>query len=354
VTSARRPVLSGAVLVAVLGVARPGPAGAGDRSDPTSPSWSPEGSEIAFAYGSFPRFRIATAPSAGGGSLRTISSMTTDDGCCDPLLRAAGGRILFVADFGLRSVRASGGKPTRLFSGTPWFILSPNRETVALTDGCGCGHAPDAVALLNVTGGKRRVVPRPARASDEIDGFSPDGTELVFTRFASLSTGRAETTLMAVSVRGGAPVPLASSGLVGAASVPAGATRVQWSSDGRWVAFVRGLKLETTSAAGGAVHVLATHFGADAFSWSPDSRLVAYDCCSNRPVQNLITVDPRGTHRTVLWTNPSLHWLSEDSLDRPQWSPDGLRLEFSARAGPGSPIHVWTVEAGGHGLRRIA
>ena len=67
-----------------------------------------------------------------------------------------------------------------------------------------------------------------------------------------------------------------------------------------------------------------------------------------------MTVDPQGTHRTVLWNDPSLHYLNEDSLDWPQWSPDGSKLVFMARSGPGyPPIQIWTVGADGSGLARI-
>jgi len=49
-----------------------------------------------------------------------------------------------------------------------------------------------------------------------------------------------------------------------------------------------------------------------------------------------------------------LHYLSEIGLDRPQWSPDGSRLVFLARSGPGyPPIHVWIVGANSRGLKRI-
>jgi Tol biopolymer transport system component len=68
-----------------------------------------------------------------------------------------------------------------------------------------------------------------------------------------------------------------------------------------------------------------------------------------------MTVAPQGTQHTVLWTNRSLHYLSEDSEDRPQWSPDGSKLVFMARVGPGyPPTQIWVAGADGHGLTRIA
>ena len=101
--------------------------------------------------------------------------------------------------------------------------------------------------------------------------------------------------------------------------------------------------------------MLVAHFAAGGFSWSPDSTRLAYACCSNHQNQQFFTVSPDGTHRTLLWKSPSLHYLSEDSVDRPQWSPDGSKLVFLARTGPGyPPIQVWIVGADGTGLKRIA
>jgi Tol biopolymer transport system component len=350
-----RLMIRGSTVVVVALVFAAGGVGAGTQPDATSPNWSPDGGEVAFAYMDSSRYRIVAAPTVGSGPIRTIYAAKNADGCCDPMQWAAGGKILFVTNYTLMSLPASGGKPTRLFSSTPWFILSPNREVAAFTDGCGCGHAPDAVGLVNVSGGKPRVISKPAKASDEIDSFSPDGTEIVFTRYRAVNDGLVgQPVLMAAHLGGGAPVPLSKSGLLGAASLPAGARQVQWSPDGHWIAFVLGLKLEVVSTAPGTPRVLATHFGADAFSWSPDSALLAYDCCSNKPTRRLMTVDPLGAQRTVLWNDSSLHFLSEDSLDWPQWSPDGSKLVFMARSGPGyPPIQIWTVGADGSGLARI-
>jgi Tol biopolymer transport system component len=68
-----------------------------------------------------------------------------------------------------------------------------------------------------------------------------------------------------------------------------------------------------------------------------------------------MTVDPQGTHRTVLWNNPSPHYINEDGFDWPRWSPDGSKLVFLGRTRPGyPPTQIWIVGADGHGLTRIA
>jgi Tol biopolymer transport system component len=45
----------------------------------------------------------------------------------------------------------------------------------------------------------------------------------------------------------------------------------------------------------------------------------------------------------------SVNWVSDDSWDRPQWSPDGTKLVLMAQGGG-----VWVVGADGAGLHRVA
>ena len=341
-------------LVVAAGVASV--AGAARTTEHADPTWSPDGTQIAYTAGSSGRSRLVVA-TASGNVLRTLYSSA--DGCCDPIRWAAGNRIVFASNYHVMSVPSTGGKPITLTDQSDWYILSPDRGTVAFVDGCDCGHAPDAIGLVDARGGSPTIIPKPDNATDSIDGFSPDGTELVFTRYPFDKAG--PSTVMVASVKGGMPGPVAlgSSGLIGAAHVPAGAERVQWSPDGKWIAFVRNLRLEVVSTSGGTARVLATKFGAHAFSWSPKSNRIAFDQSfgKNPPAvsnSRLVTVDPRGRHRVVLWRDPALHYLSNFSIDWPQWSSDGSKLIFMAIRGPGRPpAHIWVVGANGRGLKRI-
>lgn len=319
--------------------------------DAANPTWSRDGSRIAFA---------SVGP--GHGALVTVrpdgtdahSVLTRGDDCCEPILWGAGNRILFSANWQLFAAPAGGGRPQKLFGNTPWFILSPNGETAAVDDGCACGHAPDAIAFVDVRGGTPAVVvDKPKDATDAIDGFSPDGTLLVFSRarFNGDSGPVPPPVPMAVRVGSRTPVPFAQSGLVGANAVLPGATNLQWSPDGRWIAFAGAGGLRVVSTRGGATRLLAPVPRYGSFAWSPTSKLIAYTTEPGRG--RLATVDLRG-RRHVLWTNPSLHYLSNDSWDRPQWSPDGTKLVFMAVAGPGRPrAHIWVVGADGNGLHRV-
>jgi Tol biopolymer transport system component len=326
------------------------------------PSWSPDGTHVVFAYSrgfTVEAYRIVEAP-AVRGPVRTIYA-AENNGCCDMIRWGAAGRIVFITNDTLTSLTVSGGKPTKLFSSTPWFILSPNRETAAFDNGCACGHSPDAIGLVSVRGGKRVMIPKPANVTDDIEGFSPDGTKLVFTRTPWNYNGNAKgrPMLMVERLRGGTPVPLARSGLIGSSFLPANAAEPQWSPDGRWIAFADAGKLEVVSTTGGKPRVLVPSIPQfEFFSWSPNSTRLAYvaDRIGKAPaygsVTRLATVDLQG-HRKQLWKSTSLHYLS-DYRDRPQWSADSSKLVFLARSRPGNPAHVWIVGAEGHGLRRIA
>jgi Tol biopolymer transport system component len=319
----------------------------------TDPTWSPDGKDVAFAYTGTSTYRIVTAPSSGGGPIRTVFSGRYGDGCCDPILWSAAGQIVFDSNFTLTTVRPSDGKATRLASNISWFILSPNGATAAF-DGPQ-GHSPSGIGLVNVTGGKPVSVPRPASVSDAVDGFSPDGTGVVFSRLPSSSSGPVQPTLLVEHVHGGAPVPLSKSALIGSAQVPADAVQPQWSPDGRWIAFLRLGKLEVVPTVGAGTPRVLAGWVVGGFSWAPNSKLLACFCGSNREHVRLTTATPQGTHRIVLWTNRSLHYRTLDSWDRPQWSPDGSKLVFLASVGRGNPsAQVWVVGANGSGLTRVA
>jgi hypothetical protein len=339
------------ILVLVAGSAG---AGAARLPEAANPSWSPDGGQIAFAYFGVPLERLEVMGADGSGKHALYQSR---NGCCEPVLWGASGRVVFVDDYRLFTVPESGGRPTELFEGTPWFILSPDRAAVAFDDGCGCGHQPESVALVDVRGGTPIVVPRPKNATDEIDGFSPDGTELVFTRRPWNDNGNAKgkSVLMVEHLHGGRPVPLARSGLIGSSFLPAGATAPQWSPDGGHIAFVLGGKLEIVSTKGGAPIALTPAETFSSFAWSPTSTRIAYAVRASKRKLELATFDLHG-HRTVV--SGAVNWVSGRSEDRPQWSPDGTKLVFMGLVGPNvpgrPPAGVWVVNADGTGLLRIA
>ena len=148
------------LLVVLASVIQVGSAGSADlwtiNSDPV---WSPDGASVAWGEvgPAGNRYRIETAAATATSTPHTIYSAKAVDGdCCHSLTWTGSGRIfLQIANNTLLSIPATGGSPMVLFRATAsGYILSPNQETVAVVDGCGCGHATDKIAFVNVGGAR--------------------------------------------------------------------------------------------------------------------------------------------------------------------------------------------------------
>jgi Tol biopolymer transport system component len=308
-----------------------------------------------------------------GGAVRTIHAG-------NPVLWAPGGRIVFWSgnNGNWYSIDLRGGKPKRIVvpSGAYSPIVTPNREYLAFITNCGTPHCPFGIALLKLTPGRNPVeLSSPGGdGNDRILGFSPDGKQLVFSSSPWTDPGfpgppPGPPVLMAVRLSDGNSVPLAQSGIPGGSLVPNDVEEAHWSSDGRWVAFVEGPSLgqaqtlevvPTTGETPPRVLGTCPHpgFFLSGFSWSPTSKLIAYDCTnyltSRLGSGQLMTVKPDGTDLT----NPlSEHRLTPFSYyegePKPQWSPDGSRLLFLAQRFGHRSIHVWTIRPDGHDLTRL-
>jgi Tol biopolymer transport system component len=251
------------------------------------------------------------------------------------------------------------------------FILTPNRSYAAVMTDDSDPHTAWGIALVRLRPGRDPAVLRSpliaeeqASVYDTILAFSPDGRQLVFSRFSWDGWNAGPPALMAIRLGGGDSVPLAQSGIPGASLVPNDAQQVQWSPDGAWVAYAErnstngNQSLEVVPTSGASTpRVLATCSTDSAlrFSWSPTAKSIAYNCTpgTNWTGGQFMTVSPDGTHLTDLLKGRPLAYVWHFGLAGPQWSPDGSRLLFLAHRISHRTVHVWTVRADGHDLTQL-
>jgi Tol biopolymer transport system component len=249
-----------------------------------------------------------------------------------------------------------------------WFLLSPNREYAAVTTQDGGGvHNPFGIQVVQMKPGRDPVVLQmqiSGEQTDQVLAFSPDSRQLVYRHCQDMGppplNGCFASELMAAPLPGGTPVPLAQSGIPGAGLVPSDVQQVQWSRNGRWLAFIENGSLEVVPTTGAsAPRILATCVAPNVlseFSWSPTSKLVAYDCLYSQSTDllgRLMTVRPDGTHRTNLLANRLLKYAPVFGERMPQWSPDGSRLLLLGSYTDGLQRHLWSIHPDGRHLTRL-
>ena len=354
-----------------------------------SPSWSPDGSRIAFVDG---QRRVATM-AADGSDVRPIAPgrlpAWSPDGRTVAYLTTGpdSGENVTVAG-------ADGTAPRRLFSASRILSAiswSPDGTRLALqaerSTGSGGDSAP-AIIAVPLEGAAR---PLTNGAADAEPSWSPDGGRIAFVRAGRIFT---------VAATSGAVTPLT--------RPPTGLTdaRPTWSPNGSRLVFARGRgrprELFVVAAGGGPARrvrredVHAEIQPDDLISWTSDGRSVIYSSQLVDNDRDIYTVEPDGSRLKRLTANDvseyapayspdgrwiafvrELHygreevneelfvmradgshvrrltyWRSED-LD-PAWSPDGSRILFVRRTrGVDALLSLYTIEPDGTGLHRL-
>jgi Tol biopolymer transport system component len=295
------------------------------------------------AYGEWPWGTLVH--STRSGSTRTLDKVTVcqgkdADAFLDLQALPDGSGAIFAADCvppnDLFSVQPDGSGLTRLTQTNADELdpsLSPDgtRLTFARVDGADCVGCTHQIWTTNLDGSGAHSVQLPSTTNailqDDRPSFSPDGTQLVFSRWYAPITGDTSA-LYTAPASGGAATPLHLAG-----GVPAwGPTRIAFDTQG---------KIDTAKPDGSAAQAVIA--GDYVPAWSADGRLAVIKWSGGF----WITL-PATKQRLAL---PG---LQAPTFTAPGlvWSPDGSHLAFTA-ADKDGVSDVWVIGVDGTGLTRV-
>ena len=365
----------------------------------TSPSFSPDGKQIAYAWdGNRRNFDIFVKPIDGGVPRRLTDSAAHEidpawspDGHQLAFLRvfpqktelivipSTGGVEKVIADLGPEAMRWHPEEPEQNGAGGPSW--SPDGSSLVVSAPSGSG-APRGLVEIRMDGQRIPLTSPPAGISDFTPRISPSGKFVAFTR----NWGAGSFDLFLVPLRGGNPVRLTfdsreiqgeswldrdtllySSNRLGnfrlwqerrwassPLSVAVGGAQPQWpavSPDGHWLAFV-----EPVSAA--SIWRLNLSAGQD---FAPESFLssAARDYSPNfSPDRKKVAFVSDRSGSAQIWIADSdgldvkqLTNFRGSSLGSPHWSPNSRRLVFDG--GLNKEVAIWLVDADGGNLHRM-
>lgn len=340
-----------------------------------SPVWSPDGRRVAFWSERFDggtEVRALYVMRADGSRQRrlTPAELSVSGGAEPPSWSPDGSRLAFSADSPMGSgvwvVRADGSDLFLAAGGGSEPAWAPRSNQIAFVSGSG----PDAhIALINSDGTGRRTL----TAGDDIDrlpAWAPDETTLAFVR---IDRGLATGELYRMRVDGTQLTRLAPSNTELVAQAPswapdgrritfshagrvfvvspdgsgllelAGGTLPSFSPDGRRIAFVRDSALVVINSDGSGARTLRNVKG-DFFTsgprWSHDATTLVFSTARERLDHDLYSVGADGRR---------LRRLTNNAVDErlPAWSPARRRIAF-VRGG-----HIFVMNESGGRPRRI-
>lgn len=300
---------------------------------------------------------VWVAPREAGGSDLVVSrpgavapTRLTNDGALDrhPALSPDGRQVAFTSDRGgnhdIWVVPVTGGPPRQLTNhpgddANPTW--SPDGQQIAF-DSTRNDPAGEIYRMPSAGGAAVRLTTDPA--ADSQPAWSPDGQQIAFSTTRFTAAGSPPTSAVVTVPATGGTATRATPATIGDAAEPA------WAPDSRRIAFVSG----RTDPSGDVfvldgTRVVPVATDPDRAERQPvwrDTQVVHTTIAADR-TEDVWSTDPAGGDRRDLTGRPGL------DEDAPAYSPDGLRLAYSAGQ-PGGGERIVLADADGRNPRTIA
>jgi hypothetical protein len=118
---------------------------------------------------------------------RTFRMYRSNDGCCTEITWQRPHLLIFVDDYKTLTLDPATKRVTRIAHFSNYVVSADGRWVAGWAD-CG-GHCAESVAVVPITGGRCRAVPRRVDQDDNALGFSRTGDVLIGRRYFDVKDG---------------------------------------------------------------------------------------------------------------------------------------------------------------------